>query len=178
MGSGERAPSSGSAVPVAVALGSNVGDRRKKLAFGRRSLETMLAGLRCSRIYETEPRYETNQRSFLNACCVGRSHLTPSELLRRLKMTEREAGRSVGGRPYGPRTLDLDLLLFGDRIVDEPGLRVPHPRMAERAFVLVPLADVAPGWVHPELGRTVEELAAERGRAGVTPTTSGWDRRG
>lgn len=155
-----------------------MGNRREKLIFGRRSLASFVDELRCSRIYETEPRYETDQPPFLNACCVGRSHLPPAELLGRLKETERAAGRGPGGRPYGPRTLDLDLLLFGDRVVEAPGLRVPHPRMTERAFVLVPLAEVAASWVHPESGQTIGELAAEADPTGVEPARRGWGRGG
>lgn len=100
------------------------------------------------------------QPRFLNACCTGRSRLSPGEVLRRLQEIEREAGRRPGGPRWGPRLLDLDLLLYDGRVIDRPGLRVPHPRMRERAFVLIPLAEVAPEWVHPETGLTVRELAA------------------
>lgn len=155
------------AVRVALGLGSNLGDRAAHLRFGRRELAGWVDGLRCSALYETEPREVTEQPPFLNACCVGRTSLAPEELLARCREVEAAAGRRPGGRRFGPRTLDIDLLLYGDRVVRGPGLEVPHPRMAERAFVLVPLAEVAPRWRHPAAGLTVGELARRVPRAGV-----------
>lgn len=167
-----------SPVRVALGLGSNLGDRAENLRFARREIGRFLEELRCSRVYETEPRHVTDQPPFLNACCVGKTTLAPEELLARCREVERAAGRTRGGERYGPRVLDVDILLYGGRRVERPGLRIPHPRMMERAFVLVPLSEVAGRWVHPELGATVEELASRVSREGVEPYgtggTTGW----
>lgn len=154
-------------VRVALGLGSNLGDRVAHLRFGRRELARWVEGMRCSALYETEPREVTDQPSFLNACCAGRTSLRPEEVLSRCREIEAAAGRRREGRRFGPRTLDIDLLLYGDRVVRGPGLEVPHPRMADRAFVLVPLAEVAPEWLHPDAGVTVGELARRVSPAGV-----------
>lgn len=152
---------------VAVALGSNLGRRARHLAAGLAALEDLVADLRCSRVYETEPVGVGDQPPFLNMCCVGRSGAGARELLGALLEAERRAGRSRDGAAPAPRTLDLDLLLYGEQRIDEPGLRVPHPRMRERAFVLVPLAEVAASWRDPESGLTVGELARRVETAGV-----------
>lgn len=163
-------PAPGDAAPAAVGLGSNRGDRAAHLAAGVRALDALLRGLRCSRVYETEPVGATGQSRFLNMCCVGRIRRPPRALLRRLQEIEADEGRSrTGEGAPEPRTLDLDLLLYGDRRIEEPGLRVPHPRMRERAFVLVPLSEVAGGWRDPVTGRTVGEMARRVGDAGVEP---------
>ena len=158
---------------MAIGIGSNLGDRRGRLGLARERLARCLGGLDCSRIYETEPRDVVDQPRFLNACCVGESRLPARQLLTYLRETERLAGRRPGRR-FGPRALDLDLLLYDDRIIDEPDLRVPHPRMSARAFVLLPLAEVAADWVHPELEVTVGELASIVSRRGVRPLEDGW----
>ncbi|MGH7540586.1 MAG: 2-amino-4-hydroxy-6-hydroxymethyldihydropteridine diphosphokinase [Gemmatimonadota bacterium] len=147
--------------PVAVGLGSNVGDRLAHLRFGVARLREVLEGLRCSSVYATEPVGRTDQPGFLNACCVGYTRMLAPDLLARLGEIERAAGRLPGGPRWGPRELDLDILLYGAEIVEEPGLRIPHPRLAERAFALVPLREVAPTWRHPLRDATVEELAAQ-----------------
>jgi 2-amino-4-hydroxy-6-hydroxymethyldihydropteridine diphosphokinase len=152
---------------LAIALGSNVGDRRWNLWRGREAIARFLEDLRFSGIYETEPRHLEAQPAFLNACATGRTTLPPVEVLDRIQEAEREAGRVAEGVRFGPRVLDLDLLLYGDRVIERPGLRIPHPRMAERPFVLVPLAEIAPDWRHPELGLTVDALAARAGSGGV-----------
>lgn len=169
-GGGRGIPATGGVVPAAVGLGSNRGDRAGHLAAGVLALDGLLQDLRCSRVYETEPVGAAGQARFLNMCCVGRSRPSPGALLRRLQEIEAAEGRSreAEGAPE-PRTLDLDLLLYGEQRIEEPGLRVPHPRMRERAFVLVPLSEVAGGWRDPVTGRTVEEMARRVGDAGVEP---------
>lgn len=160
-------------VPVAIGLGSNLGDRKGNLRFGLEGLKEFLDGLRCSQVYGTAPRYRPEQPRFLNACCVGRTRLAPRQLLASLQEIERAAGRDRDGRRYGPRVLDLDLLLYGSESLDEPGLVVPHPLMHERAFVLIPLRDIAPNWQVPDAsgkGATVADLAAEVSAAGVRRT--------
>jgi 2-amino-4-hydroxy-6-hydroxymethyldihydropteridine diphosphokinase len=147
-----------------VALGSNLGDRQENLAFALREIAALPSTrlLECSPLYETDPVAPVGQRLYLNAVASLETVLSPQALLGTLLEIERRAGRErKQGERWSARTLDLDLLLFGDSggiRIDEPGLRLPHPRLAERAFVLVPLSDVAPDLVHPEVGRTVREL--------------------
>lgn len=154
-------------VAVAVGVGSNLGNREAYVARGVRGLACVLRDLRVSPVYETAPRGDVRQPDFLNLCCVGTTEATARSLLESLQSLERAAGRRRTGRRFGPRTLDLDLLLYGEQVLREPGLEVPHPRLSERAFVLIPLRDVAPGWRHPVLERTVADLAGEVGTSGV-----------
>lgn len=145
-------------VTAAVAVGSNLGDRAAHLAFARAHLETLLSGCRFSTVHETEPvGVVGSQPPFLNAVAVGATDLTPRELLTVLLALEQFRGRQ---RPQvnAPRTLDLDLILHGEAIVDRPDLRVPHPRFRERLFVLEPLVEVAPLLVDPVTGKTAAEL--------------------
>jgi 2-amino-4-hydroxy-6-hydroxymethyldihydropteridine diphosphokinase len=146
-------------VAVAVALGTNLGDRAAHLDFASTRLRTILRDLRVSRYYETAPVGVGPQPMFLNAAAVGETDLEPRPLLEALLTIEEARGRS---RPFSgaPRTLDLDLILYGSRVIDEPGLQVPHPRFRGRAFVLEPLADIAPGLTDPVTGLTVAALAA------------------
>lgn len=171
--SGNTGPTARRSVPVAVGLGSDRGGRARHLARGVQGLSALLGGLRCSRVYETEPvgvehhGGEDTPVSFLNLCCTGRSAAPPSRLLEAFLELERREGRD---RSRGPaRTLDIDLLLYGESILDEPGLEVPHPRMTERAFVLVPLSEIAGDWRHPVAGRSIGELAEEVDGGGVEP---------
>lgn len=156
---------------VAIGLGSNLGDRVANLQFGFARLEELLSGVRRSPVYATAPRYRTVQPRFLNACVVGWTRLGANELLRALQDLERAAGRRRGGERYGPRVLDLDLLLYGSRVLRTPDLVVPHPLMHERGFVLIPLRDIAPEWRVPSSGDrpavTVAELAAGVSSEGV-----------
>jgi 2-amino-4-hydroxy-6-hydroxymethyldihydropteridine diphosphokinase len=148
----------GNRVIAAVALGSNLGDRSAHLNYAVSRLRDLLAGLRVSRFYDTVPVGAPGpQALFLNAAAVGEAAMPARELLNRLLAIEEERGRE---RPYpnAPRSLDLDLILFGDATIDEPGLIVPHPRFRERRFVLDPLADVAPDMKDPVTGRTVMDL--------------------
>ena len=148
---------------VAVALGSNCGDRRAHLDYAVSTLRTFLTNLTVSRYYETIPVGVSGpQALFLNAAAVGDTTMSGRALLDALLAIEHERGRE---RPYtnAPRTLDLDVILFGDAIVAEPGLRVPHPRFRERRFVLQPLAEVAPDLRDPVSGRTIADLLASVG---------------
>jgi len=108
-----------------------------------------------------------DQPPFLNACCVGVTELPARSLLNSLQALEREAGRRPGGPRFGPRELDLDLLLYGGLVIEEAGMKVPHPRMAERPFVLWPLAEIAADWVHPETEKTVARMAAALPKGGL-----------
>ena len=146
---------------ASVALGSNLGDRRAYLRAGLRGLaatpRTSLLSL--SRVYETEPMGPADQGPYLNAAVRLATELSPHELLERLLEIERSQGRERSEERWGARTLDLDLLLFGDRRIDDAVLSVPHPGLAERLFVLAPLCDIAPEECHPGLGKTFAELA-------------------
>jgi 2-amino-4-hydroxy-6-hydroxymethyldihydropteridine diphosphokinase len=142
---------------VAIALGSNVGDCAAHLAFALDRLRPVLEHLRVSRFIDTEPVGIGPQPMFLNGAAVGETTLEPRHLLEVLLAIERARGRE---RPFpnAPRTLDLDLILYGEAIVVGPGLTVPHPRFRERAFVLGPLAEIAADMRDPVTGRTVGEL--------------------
>ena len=149
--------------PVAIALGSNVGDRQAHLDYAIARLHQLLIGLRVSPFIDTAPVGVGPQARFLNAAAVGRSaHHSPRALLADLFAIERERGRERP-HPGAPRTLDLDLILFGEAVVREPGLQLPHPRFRERRFVLEPLAAIAPDLVDPVTGKTVGELLGELG---------------
>jgi len=145
-------------VAAAIALGSNLGDRRAHLDYAVRRLSEFLRDLRVSSYIDTEPvGLPPAAPPFLNAAAVGETTLSPRALLDALLDIERARGRE---RPFvnAPRTLDLDLVLFGDAVVEEPGLTVPHPRFRGRRFVLEPLAEVAPGLVDPVSGRSIADL--------------------
>ena len=145
---------------VAIAIGSNLGDRQAHIAFARGRLAAVLTELQVSGNYETDPvGGPEGQGRFLNAAAAGTTALAPRELLAFLLAVERERGRT---RPFplAPRTLDLDLILFGDLVMDGPELSIPHPRFRERAFVLGPLAEVAPDLRDPVTGKTIKELSA------------------
>lgn len=153
-------------------MGSNLGDRAEHL---RRALAAMaiLPGVESvtpSRFVETAPVGPQDQGDFLNAAALLTTTLPPDILLDELLRLERALGRPPREerRHWGPREIDLDLLFHGQTVLDQTGLTLPHPRLHERAFVLGPLADVAPGWIHPVLGKSVTEMRAELG-AGVAP---------
>ena len=145
---------------VYLSLGANVGDRADTLRSGIAALPAATGGrvVAVSPLYETAPWGVTDQPPFLNGAVLLETDRPPRALLERLLEVERELGR-VRGRRYGPRTIDLDLLLYGDRVVDEPGLAVPHPRLHERAFALEPLLDLDPDVAVPGRGRVADLLA-------------------
>jgi 2-amino-4-hydroxy-6-hydroxymethyldihydropteridine diphosphokinase len=145
---------------VAIALGSNLGDRRQHLETAIDLLMPHLRQALVSTFLDTKPEgVADDQPRYLNAALVGEAQLMPSALLKRLLAIEEQLGRT---RPYwgAPRIIDLDLILYGDVELTEHGLQVPHPRFRERRFVLQPLAEIAPELVDPETGKTVAELLA------------------
>jgi 2-amino-4-hydroxy-6-hydroxymethyldihydropteridine diphosphokinase len=138
-----------------IGLGSNLGDREQLI----RDAAELIDARRLSAIRETEPWGLEDQPRFLNAVAEVETSLTPRHLLDRLLQVERELGRKRTGPRWGPRAIDLDLLLYGEQAVDEPGLLVPHPRLAERLFVLEPLAELVPAQKIPGNGTVAEALA-------------------
>jgi 2-amino-4-hydroxy-6-hydroxymethyldihydropteridine diphosphokinase len=153
-GSGSSPPR---ATRVAVALGSNLGDRARILEEAAARLRALIDHLVVSSCHDTPPVGVGDQPRFLNAAATGSTSLTARGLLQALLAVERGFGRE---RPFAgaPRTLDLDLIFYGGTVIDEPGLHVPHPRFRERAFVLDPLSEIAPDWVDPVTGLTVAAL--------------------
>ena len=154
-----------------VGMGSNLGAREEHL---RRALTGISAIpgvtlLRASSLYETQPVGGPPQGPYLNAAAELTTRLAPEDLLTALQGLEREAGRLREVR-WGPRTLDLDLLLYGDEAIDRPGLTVPHPRLAERAFVLRPLAELDAGRIVPGTGATIGELLERHCRDARSPS--------
>jgi 2-amino-4-hydroxy-6-hydroxymethyldihydropteridine diphosphokinase len=154
-------------VRCAIALGSNLGDSRTILENALKILaKTPKINLKdCSSWYQTAP-VGPPQPDYLNGCAVLYVQLTPQELLETLLRVEAQFGR-VRYELNGPRTLDLDLLLFEDLILDTPNLQLPHPRMQERAFVLVPLAEIAPNWIEPVSGKAIAQLVQTVDCSGV-----------
>ena len=142
---------------AAVALGSNIGDPQSQVARGFAELAELPRTrlLARSHLHRTAPVGYADQPDFVNACALLETGLAPRELLDELLAVEQRHGR-VRSIPNGPRTLDLDIILYGDRVIDEPGLRVPHPRAHERAFVLVPLLEVWPEAVIPGRGAAAD----------------------
>ena len=144
-----------------IGLGSNIGDREDNVRQALALIERELGSVRSSGLYETDPVGVTDQPKFVNAVAELRTETPPRELLDRLLVIERELGRDRSSeRRWGPRVIDLDVLLYGDEVIDEPGLTVPHPRLAERRFALEPLHELEPGLVLPDGRRVVDLLRA------------------
>lgn len=146
-------------IPVAIALGSNMGNKGAHLDWAVSRLRELMPGLEVSSYIETAPVGVKDQPDFLNAVVVGHTDLPPRDLLDTLLALEAERGRERKGEGE-PRQLDLDLILYGGMTIDEPGLTVPHPRFRERAFVLGPLAEIAPSWIDPASGKSVADLSS------------------
>lgn len=153
---------------VVLGLGSNQGDRVRYLerALGALIMEIKLE--KVSSIYETEPMGLREQPLFLNLVCIGVTRLKPAGLLEFIQRVEKSLGR-VRRERFGPRTIDVDILTYEDQVIEKPDLEVPHPRMAERAFVLQPLAEVAPEWRHPVSGKTAKELLKDLEAQAIRP---------
>jgi 2-amino-4-hydroxy-6-hydroxymethyldihydropteridine diphosphokinase len=149
-------------VEVYLGLGSNLGDREQNLARAIDLLAQRVKVEETSSLYVTEPVDQRDQPLFLNAVCRIQTSLAPDELLGLAKRVEAALGRQPSFL-NGPRPIDIDILFYGDRVVNVPHLVIPHPRVQERAFVLVPLAEVAPRLVHPVSGQTVTEMVRRLG---------------
>ena len=161
---------------VYIALGANLGNREANLRMALRAMTRMAHVQAVSSLYETEPEGAAAQPAFHNAVCRIETGLEPLPLLRFLKTLEHEIGRRPTAEPGAPRPIDLDILLFDDRVVDTDGLTIPHPRMTARPFVLQPLAELAPDTTIPDTDETVAALAKKVGQAGVKRIADpGWD---
>lgn len=151
---------------IYLALGSNLGDRHKHLTDALQYLRGTINIERTSSIYETEPVGYLDQPPFFNLVCQGTTHLSPQELLKFVKDTELHLGRQPTFR-NGPRIIDIDILLYDDLCLQEEQLTIPHPRMAERAFVLVPLVEIAPNAIEPTRKQTAQALLVAISQQGV-----------
>jgi 2-amino-4-hydroxy-6-hydroxymethyldihydropteridine diphosphokinase len=154
-------------VEVYLALGTNLGDRANNLADARDALKGCARLLRESSLYETPPWGVTEQPAFLNQVLKAETSLPPHELLAALKKIEKIMGRVPSVR-YGPRLIDIDILLYGRITLESPELVIPHPRMFERAFVLVPLCEIAPDLRSPLTGQPLVELLKTLDTSGIT----------
>jgi len=153
---------------VFLSLGTNLGDRVENLRAALQALLPIVDIQAVSPVFETPPWGFTEQPSFLNMVVQGNTELNPAALLSRLKSIEADLGRQPSFR-YGPRLIDLDILYFGNQVFELESLSIPHPRLQERAFVLVPLAELAPGLRHPLLGKTASELLAAVDQGDIHP---------
>lgn len=151
---------------IYLALGSNTGDRLANLRAAINSLSPQVMVQAESRIYETEPWGYADQPAFLNMAIRAETDFSPLELLTHLKFLEKSLGR-IPSFQNGPRLIDMDILFYDDLTLETPTLVIPHPRLHERAFVLIPLSDIASGLIHPGLGRSVLELVETVDRRGV-----------
>jgi len=151
-------------VTAYLGLGSNLGNRQDNLDKTLNLLSQRLRVRQVSSIYDTEPVGNVNQPRFLNSVCQVHTTLTPTELLALAKGIELKLGRARG-KSNAPRPIDIDILFYDDQVIETPELVIPHPRLAERAFVLIPLDEIAPDLVHPVSGKTIRELLQ-----GVTET--------
>lgn len=142
---------------IYLGLGSNIANRDAHLIAALQALASLMTIERVSAVYDTAPMHMTDQPRFHNIALAATTSLSPLELLRGVKAIERALGRTAGPR-YGPRVIDIDLLFYDQLVLQSDELTIPHPRLAERAFVLAPLAEIAPTLIHPALGETLSDL--------------------
>jgi 2-amino-4-hydroxy-6-hydroxymethyldihydropteridine diphosphokinase len=143
-------------IRIFLGLGSNMGDRPSHLQKALKALSLKIKVLKVSGIYDTAPVGNTRQARFLNLVCEGQTFLSPGNLLTFAKEIEKTQGRKPGP-VNGPRPIDIDIIFYGNSIINTPDLIIPHPRLTGRAFVLVPLAEIAPDFVEPVSGKTIKE---------------------
>ena len=153
---------------VFLALGTNLGDRLANLNSAEQALSPDVLVVRESKVYETPPWGYLDQPAFLNQVLETVTELPPLELLAYIKQLESNLGRTPNFR-YGPRLIDMDILFYNDLVMDDPSLIIPHPRLSERAFVLIPMLDLAPDFIHPLLGESIENLTHTVDCTGVVP---------
>lgn len=153
---------------IFLGLGTNLGERDENLQRAVDGLAAEMAVTAVSPVYETPPWGITDQPDFFNICVAGQTTQPPHDLLAFIKQLEQELGREPTYR-WGPRLIDIDLLFYDDKTIDDGPLTVPHPRLHERAFVLAPLADIAPDFVHPVRHQTVAEMLSQVDDSGVRP---------
>lgn len=156
---------------VLLGLGSNQGDRVRLLERALEQLKRLIKIERVSSIYETQPVGVRDQPWFLNLVCMGHTRMQVYDLLEFIHEVEDSLGRVRSENRYGPRTIDIDILTYEDKVMDSHDLKLPHPKMPERRFVLEPLAEIAPEWRHPVLGKTAIELLEEVDGDVVRPYT-------
>ena len=160
---------------VYLGLGSNLGEREENLCQALTLLSRKVSLEEVSSVYETEPVGYKEQPLFLNLVCRVTTRLRPEELLHLAKEIEARMGR-IPSFPNAPRPIDIDILFYDNKIVKTQNLIIPHPRLQERAFVLIPLAEIAPDLVHPEMEKSIAELANDvKGQSGVRKLTGGFD---
>ena len=148
-------------INVALSLGSNIGDSKTIIEEAVGDLRGFIDNITVSGLYRTEPVRIKEQPSFLNAAVTGKTSLSPESLLKRINSVENKYGREREVR-YGPRTLDIDIIFYGDKNISTQDLKIPHPEIKNRLFVMVPLCEIAPFLVDPAEGRTVKDILAER----------------
>ena len=156
---------------IYLSLGTNLGQRQHNLLRTIAGLEEEMVITAVSPIYQTPPWGFTDQPDFLNLCLAATTSLTPDDLLHFIKKLEKRLGREQAVR-WGPRLIDIDILFYDDLVSRSEELTIPHPQVARRAFVLVPLADIAPDLVHPQTGQTVRQMVTAVDTSGVVALTT------